>query len=102
MRHFRQKAARHAASDDGIEIKFVGLEKLVYSENAPSGERRSVTVTFETLLGRVNYDLFVNEKWLQHWDSPHQEHAINESERSRIVTNITEALDFLRLTYTLS
>ena len=102
MSKFKRIAPRHAKSADGFEIRFHGLEKLLYIERLPSGEKRCVTVSFETLMAPVSYDLFVGEQFLHHWDPPHSTEALRGEERARVIKNVTEALDFLGSTYTLS
>ena len=101
MSKFKRLAARHARSTAGFEVKF-GLERLLYLETLHSGERRSVTITFQTLMGRVACDLFVGETFFHHWDPPHNHEAISGEEKERVIKNVTEALDFLGITFTLS
>jgi len=102
MSKFTRIAARHARSAEGFEIKFPGLEKLLYLQPLSSGGKRSVTIPIETLMGAVNCDLFVGETFLHHWDQPHNQEALRAEDRDRIIENVTEALDFLGITYTMS
>jgi len=85
-----------------FEVQFPGLEKLLYVETLPSGEKRSVTITIETPTGAVNFDLFVGEAFFHRWDPPHNHDVISGEERDRVIKNISAAFDHLGITFTLS
>jgi hypothetical protein len=98
---FIKRGESAARSTDGFEIRFKGRDDLVYIENRPKKEKRTLTIFAEIHLGRVNRVIDARPRVVKHWDSPHEEQLIEEEERKRIVKNVTNALDFLGITYEL-
>src|SRR5215212_8681239 len=98
---FIKKGGSAAKSTDGFEVWFKGRDDLIYTEKRRGAEKRKLTIFAEIHLGRVNLVIDARPHLVKHWDPPHDNEAINDEERSRIVKNVTEALDFLGITYVL-
>ena len=99
----KKKAACHAISTDGFEVTFKGRDDLIYIEHLAGGKHRKVTVYAGMLVGgRVHISIEAGPRWLTRWDSPDDGESIAEEERKQIVHNITDALDFLGISYFLT
>jgi len=99
---FKKKGGSHAVNTDGFEVKFYGRDELIYVEHLLGGGHRQVTIYAGLLVGRVNRSIEAGSRWLNHWNPPNHQVAITENERKQIVKNITDALDFLGISYELS
>ena len=74
-------------SDEGFSVEVLGLTGLCYRE----GER-SVFVDSKVLAGPSGMGVFKSR--IQRWDPPHENVAVTDSERDRIVENIRRAFRF--------
>ena len=98
---FKKKGGSHAISTNGFEVSFRGRVDLVYTEHASDGILRRVTVFAEMEMGRVNRAISVGRHFPQHYDPPHDRDVIGDDRKEQMIKNITDALDFLGITYEL-
>jgi hypothetical protein len=96
---FKSKGRSHAISTNGFEVSFRGRDDLAYAEHVSDGTRRTVTVFAQMELGRVDRVISVGRHFPQHYDPPHEQEPIGHDRKEQMIKNITDALDFLGITY---
>ena len=81
-----------ARSDSGFSIRLKGLHNVEYRE----GDKLLIAFR-ERLHGDPSMEL--DSRSIQSWEPPNEGEDISPDEKSRILQNICDALDFLGLTY---
>jgi hypothetical protein len=75
------------ASDEGWQVKLLGVSSVLYSESG-----RSMKIESELLGMPAGLALYTHS--IQHWLPPHEGEPVDEKEKARIVENIRQAYRF--------
>jgi len=84
---FRSPAPNLYESDEGFSVEVLGRTGLRYRESD-----KSMFIDSEVLLGPSGMVVYKNS--IRKWDPPHQEEAVSNESRERIVNNVRSAFLF--------